>query len=160
MREIQKKKLSVFKIRSALAQVLAVANTVVFVLGEIDKVIGYDSTYKRYHRMMTQFTNQGEFVRRSSHRYELTGKGVIKLLPAIRPHLSKDGNIRIMVFDIPETKRGTRNQFRNRIKMLGFRLHQKSVWVSQYDCEKWLMKIVEYYQLRGCVALYIGKRVV
>jgi len=157
---MREKRLSVFKIRRALAKLLAAAHTVVFILEELEKIIGYDSTYKRYHHIMRQLTSQGEFIQRSSHRYELTCKGAIRLLPVIRPHLAKDGNTRILVFDIPEIKRGVRNQFRNRIKMLGFRLHQKSVWVSQYDCEKWLGKVVEYYQLRGCVALYIGKRTI
>ncbi|MBU1092513.1 hypothetical protein KJ836_02505 [Patescibacteria group bacterium] len=157
---MQEKRLSVFKIRHALAEILAVANSVTVVLGELEKIIGYDSTYKRYRRIMNQFVNQGEFIQQSSYRYKLTCKGAIKLLPVIQPHLAKDGNIRILVFDIPETKRGVRNQFRNRIKMLDFRLHQRSVWVSRYDCEKWLAKIVEYYQLQGCVALYIGKRAI
>ncbi len=157
---IREKRLSVFKIRRALAEILATAQTIVVLLEDLEKVIGYDSTYKRYHRIMRQFISQGEFIQRSSRRYELTSKGAVKLLPVIRPHLTKDGNTRILIFDVPETRRGVRNQFRDRIKMLGFRLHQKSVWVSKYDCEKWLDKVVEYYRLQDCVALYIGKRAI
>ena len=42
-----------------------------------------------------------------------------------------DGKYRIVVWDIPENKRRVRNLFRRKMKEFGFRVWQKSVWVSR-----------------------------
>ncbi len=45
-----------------------------------------------------------------------------------------DGKWRMVVFDIPESKRIVRNLFRRNLKKWGFKPLQKSVWVSKRDC--------------------------
>ena len=152
--------LSIYKTRRVIANILAATRSVFVLLDDLERVIGYDSTYKRYHRIMRQLDSQGELIQRSRSRYELTNKGVVKLLPMIKPKLVKDGKLRILVFDVPEERRTARNRFRRCIKMLGFQMHQRSVWVSRHDCEKWLGKVVEYYKLQDCVSLYMGKQVI
>jgi len=147
------------KVRRALANVVTVGEGMMFVLEELEHEFGYDSTYKRLYRTLYQFMDQGELTRQSPNRYKLTEKGAIRLLPIIKPVLSKDGLVRILVFDIPEDRKLSRDRFRNHIKMLGFQMHQKSVWVSRYDCEKWLLKVADYHQIKDCVSLYVGEHI-
>lgn len=47
-----------------------------------------------------------------------------------------DKHFRVVVFDIPESKREARNVFRNKLKDLGFYQLQKSVFVSPYECRE------------------------
>lgn len=46
-----------------------------------------------------------------------------------------DGKWRVIIFDIPDKKRKTRDQIRTLFKSAGFYLLQESVWVYPYDCE-------------------------
>jgi hypothetical protein len=46
-----------------------------------------------------------------------------------------DGKWRIVIFDIVELKKRHREAFRGKLKELGFRLLQKSVWLHPFDCE-------------------------
>ncbi len=47
-----------------------------------------------------------------------------------------DGKWRIIIFDIREAKRNTRDQLRNTLVSIGFLKLQQSVWVYPYDCEE------------------------
>lgn len=67
----------------------------------------------------------------------LTTKGYSRLVNSER--LTKeewDGVWRIVVFDIPEKSRKTRNLLRRNLTSLGFVPWQKSVWVSPFTHEK------------------------
>jgi len=46
-----------------------------------------------------------------------------------------DKKWRVIIFDIPETKRKIRDQIRTLFRSAGFYLLQDSVWVYPYDCE-------------------------
>ncbi|KKT96494.1 MAG: Transcriptional regulator, PaaX family [Parcubacteria group bacterium GW2011_GWA2_45_15] len=46
-----------------------------------------------------------------------------------------DRKWRVIIFDIPETKRKIRDQVRSLFRLAGFYLLQDSVWVYPYDCE-------------------------
>ncbi len=46
-----------------------------------------------------------------------------------------DRKWRVIIFDIPDKKRKTRDQIRYLFKTAGFYLLQESVWVYPYDCE-------------------------
>ena len=156
---MRERAISSYQVRKAIAKILSVAGEVSLVLEALEHEFGYHSTYKRFHRIMRGFVDQKELVRQSPNHYRLTEKGAIRLLPMIKRHLSNDGMIRILVFDIPEDRKLSRDRFRQRIKMLGFQLHQKSVWVSRYDCEKWLLKVADYYGIKDCVSLYVGEHI-
>lgn len=49
-----------------------------------------------------------------------------------------DGRWRVVIFDIKETKRKTRDKLRLSLVRLGFVRLQDSVWVSPYDCEDFI----------------------
>ncbi|MEK7175952.1 MAG: CRISPR-associated endonuclease Cas2 [Patescibacteria group bacterium] len=46
-----------------------------------------------------------------------------------------DNKWRVIIFDIPEKKRGLRTRAREILKVAGFQRLQDSVWVFPYDCE-------------------------
>ncbi len=47
-----------------------------------------------------------------------------------------DKRWRIVIFDIPETRKPLRNKIRSLVRTLGFIRLQDSVWVYPYDCEE------------------------
>ena len=47
-----------------------------------------------------------------------------------------DGRWRVIIFDIPEAKKGLREKVRRLVRGLGFYPLQRSVWVHPYDCEE------------------------
>ena len=58
-----------------------------------------------------------------------------------------DHKWRMLMFDIPESKKIARNVFRSRIKELGFFQFQKSVWVYPYPCENEVDFLAEYFEI-------------
>lgn len=86
----------------------------------------------------------------------LTDKGKIK---ALKYHFEKikidrknwDGKWRIIIFDIPEKIKKSRDALRWKIRQLGFYELQKSVFVLPYKCENEINFVIEYYGLRKYV---------
>lgn len=86
----------------------------------------------------------------------LSEKGKLK---AINYHFEKtrieppgwDKKWRIVVFDIPEKQRKGRDALREKLKNLGFRELQKSVFVFPYECYDEIEFLVEFFQLRKYV---------
>ncbi|MFZ2720173.1 MAG: hypothetical protein WAZ27_04885 [Minisyncoccia bacterium] len=46
-----------------------------------------------------------------------------------------DGKWRVLMFDVPEYRRGTREKIRRTLQRIGFQYLQDSVWVYPHDCE-------------------------
>jgi DNA-binding PadR family transcriptional regulator len=77
--------------------------------------------------------------------YEQQGKTLFKLTQAGKIEAKKqlvlqrletkkiDGKWRVVIFDIPEQERRLRDNFRNLLKELEFKMLQASVWASPYD---------------------------
>lgn len=91
-----------------------------------------------------------------SFQMVLSKKGKLK---AINYHFERvkiqppfwDSKWRLVVFDIPEDKRNGRDALREKLKNLGFREFQKSVFIFPYDCENEIEFLVEFFQLRKYV---------
>lgn len=73
---------------------------------------------------------------------KITDKGKVEIL---RYDLEKlqinkppkwDGKWRLVIFDIPEKYRNSRDLIRSKLKQLGFYQFQKSVFIYPYPCEK------------------------
>lgn len=47
-----------------------------------------------------------------------------------------DGKWRVLIFDIKEYRRGTRDSLRNELINLGFVRLQDSVWINPYECDE------------------------
>lgn len=146
-------------VRASIADLIIDAKDLVFDIGELIDSYGYRGVYQKLRQSLYRLDRRGEIKRKSGDKYQLTKFGVVKLLPKIRRHLAKDKKVRILVFDIPETEKKRRDHFRRHIRMLGFKLHQKSVWVSYENCEQWLLPIIHYHKVGKYVSLYIGKHI-
>ncbi len=64
---------------------------------------------------------------------------------------------RFVIFDIPEKQHLLRDAFRRKLKELGFREVQKSVWVYPYPCRNELATLCQLYKLEKFVSLVEGK---
>ena len=64
-----------------------------------------------------------------------------------------DGNWRMVIFDIPENYKKARNALRWKLRQMGFRYLNLSVWVHPYECRDQINAIVEYYDVGRFVRL-------
>lgn len=62
-----------------------------------------------------------------------------------------DGKWRLVIFDIPESKKGARDSFRQKLKGLGFHELQKSVFVHPFECGDEIDFLIEVFELRPYV---------
>ncbi len=95
---------------------------------------------KKYLRL----THKGE------HFAALLGEGKL----AIKKPKRWDKKWRILIFDIPERRKNTRNKIRSTLISLGFIRLQDSVWVHPYECEDLVMLLKTDFRL-GKNLLYI-----
>jgi len=82
----------------------------------------------------------------------LTQKGRLKSLESLLNNLKNkkdkwDGKWRMVCFDIPEKYKQGRDALRNKLKGIGFRELQKSVFVAPYDCKDEIALLVELFNL-------------
>lgn len=88
----------------------------------------------------------------------LTQKGlssnIVNLLKLAKPNSS--GTYTVIIFDIPETQRVARRQFRLLLRQGNFKKLQQSVWVSQADTYKIMADFIVSAKLKPWVNLYRG----
>ena len=60
-----------------------------------------------------------------------------------------DGNWRIVIFDIPNVTRLTREALRGKLIELGFYKIQQSIWVFPYDCGKEIKLLRDFFGLNS-----------
>ncbi len=65
--------------------------------------------------------------------------------------LKWDKKWRMVMFDVPEKRRAERNILREKLKEIGFKEIQKSVFVHPHPCLDEINFITEYYRLRNLV---------
>jgi DNA-binding transcriptional regulator PaaX len=68
-----------------------------------------------------------------------------------------DRNFRVIVFDIPETKRAARDSLREKMKELGFIKFNDSVWVYPYPCQKEIDFIANYWKIGEYVHFILAR---
>lgn len=71
----------------------------------------------------------------------------------IPPQGQWDGRWRIVMFDIPESKRRGRVVLTDKLKHLGFLQFQKSVWIYPYPCEDEIDFVTEFFGVAPYVNL-------
>ncbi|MFA6190013.1 MAG: hypothetical protein WC711_00645 [Candidatus Staskawiczbacteria bacterium] len=82
----------------------------------------------------------------------LTQKGRLKSLDFRLNNLKNqkekwDGKWRMVAFDIPEKYKQGRDALRNKLKSIGFRELQKSVFIVPYNCKEEIVLLVELFKL-------------
>lgn len=58
-----------------------------------------------------------------------------------------DGKWRLVIFDIAETKKFSREAFRGKLIEIGFRPLQKSIWIHPFDCEAEVDVLRKFFDL-------------
>ena len=82
----------------------------------------------------------------------ITEKGKLKALNIqlnnIKNQTKKwDGKWRMVAFDVPESYKKRRDALRQRLKTIGFKELQKSVFVTHFDCIKEIALFVNFFKL-------------
>jgi DNA-binding transcriptional regulator PaaX len=104
-----------------------------------------------YYRSLKQ-----GLIELSAGKPKLTAKGVRKVQPYLSEKLT--GSYLMVVFDIPERERTARRNLRLLLKELSFRQVQKSVWISNRDHRKYLVKEIKRLKLHPQVILYESRQ--
>ncbi len=95
-------------------------------------------------------------VKKRSHNFQidLTAKGrerVDRYLiddMVIQKPKKWDQRWRVVIFDIPQEQRVKRNAFQRKLKELGFFPLQKSVWLHPFECQKEIMILKNFFNLK------------
>lgn len=66
-----------------------------------------------------------------------------------------DERWRVVIFDIPERRKRAREALREKLKALGFKELQKSVFLHPYPCEDEINFIAEFFHIRPHVRLLL-----
>jgi DNA-binding transcriptional regulator PaaX len=126
----------------ALSGVLAVGLIAPNVLSAMGK-LGLINSYQKKQSIQNSFTRllARGYVTLEGGKVRLTLKGekIAALLGegklAPKKPRKWDGKWRVLIFDIPETRKGVRVHIRATLIRLGFKRLQDSVWIYPYDCE-------------------------
>ncbi len=89
----------------------------------------------------------------------LTQKGTERVLQTRRKikekKKRKDGKWIMIIFDIPEERKGTREFLRDALVDLGYEQFQKSVWVCPYDVYEETEEAIRSYRIIPYVKLFL-----
>ncbi len=89
----------------------------------------------------------------------LTKKGTEKVLKAkLKTKNNKkrpDGKWQMIIFDIPEKKRYSRNLLRKKLLLLKYKMLQRSIWICPYDVQKETEFILRKNLLDSYVKLFL-----
>lgn len=113
----------------------------------VDRLVvkGYIRRVRKKGSMFLELTNAG--------RQHLLVEDARANSPASRKRKRWDGRYRLVMFDIPEKRKNTRDRLRMFMSEFGFMRLQNSVWVSPYDCEE-LIALVKAELRIGSAILY------
>lgn len=98
-------------------------------------------------------------------RLTLTDKGKKRILQynidtlKIDEKQKWDGLWRVIIFDIPESKKVAREIFREKLKKLGFQRLQKSVFVSRFECKNEIDFLRYAFEIAPYVQYILAKEI-
>lgn len=102
----------------------------------------------------------------NDERYiELTKKGIERTRFYITDEITIsipqnwDNKWRIVIFDIPNSKKTVRDILANKLKKLGFVRLQKSVFVFPYECKKEIDYLKKIYQIESYVQYILADQI-
>ncbi len=111
-----------------------------------------NESYRKIYTHIYQLEKRG-YLERYKHkdlefiRVSAKGEAAVETLKRV-----KDGKWRMIIFDIPESQRTVRDYLRTKIKQLGFKKWQNSIWVTPYklppDVAEELKLLSEKYFVR------------
>ncbi|MFH1956161.1 MAG: hypothetical protein ABIJ28_00730 [Patescibacteria group bacterium] len=139
-------------------------------LGEIGKIRSRQKReiYKEYQQYWRSFNELKkkraiEFVKEEGGYlvYKINKKGKEKLKKFVLDELiiqkSKqwDKKWRLVIFDIPEIYRKSRDALRKKLKDLGFYQCQKSAWIYPFDCIDEIEFLKDFFSIKPFVKIFI-----
>lgn len=89
--------------------------------------------------------------------YQITQKGekeIDKILKPLKETGKWDGKWRLVIFDVPETKRDDRDRLRRSLTKLGLGKLQASVWISPNDIKNEITEIEKRLQLSSAIKFF------
>ena len=124
---------------------------------------GGENTLRGSLRRLLKTSEIEKIIKNGEPFFRLTsaGKERIQRLFPISKIAAKDWDKkwRVVIFDIPEKERKTRNFLRNKLVSLGFGELQESVYISPLDVLKDLKEMLESYRLYGKVIVFEAKEI-
>lgn len=111
---------------------------------------GYIKLISKNYNLFPTLTNKGkEYLK---HNFLTIGRFDQKI------NVGKiwNGKWHIVIFDIPESRRKTRNMLRFHLKKIGFIQIQASVWVYPFQCDEFISLIKTYFNLTSEVVYIIA----
>src|SRR6478672_11488697 len=107
-----------------------------------------EASKKKVYDTVFRLTSQN-LVDLENDRYSISEDGAI-LIHTIDK--KRDGVWKIIIFDIPETKRQVRNVLRSKLTSLGFKKWQNSIWISPFtlapEIEDELNQLAKHFFIR------------
>lgn len=107
-----------------------------------------ETSKKKVYDTLFRLTGQG-LIDAANDRYTISPAGAI-LIHTIDK--KRDGVWKIIIFDIPETKRQVRNVLRSKLASLGFKKWQNSIWISPFiiapEIEAELNELAKHFFIR------------
>ena len=67
----------------------------------------------------------------------------------------KDGKWTMVIFDVPEKWRKSRDLLRSILNNLGYKMFQQSVWITPYDVLKKTEELLQIYSLDNFVKIFL-----
>ncbi|HVZ11844.1 MAG TPA: hypothetical protein VG965_02335 [Patescibacteria group bacterium] len=94
------------------------------------------------------------FIERETNQ---DGKVILRLTEIGRDYLGHeeewDGVFRIVIWDVPESKRRIRNLFRRRLREWDFKIWQKSVWISKRNVTNQMRNLIAELEMGKYIAI-------
>ncbi len=174
MRRKQEKELRITKVALAVLKVIAGAGLLAMALcapNALQALGMFDKRYRRpsyINRVVERLMHRGfiRFERRNGKLcLALAEKGARELARYEEGQLTLskpkkwDGKWRILVFDIWEKRRQSRDGLRIFLRRLGFLRLQDSVWVYPYDCEEVAMLLKTRFRVGGGLLYVVAESI-
>lgn len=98
--------------------------------------------------------------RRLKSFFRLTAEGHQKVTPPVeKSKPAWDGQWRLLIFDIPEDEKNTREYLRSELKQRGFYMLQLSVWLTPYPVEPDLQDLITEIGARDYVRYLVVREI-
>lgn len=158
----QTKNLS-FSILNTLAAIVDVAEEMVVTKKDIyhalHKLFGNDWSESKCSKYLYDLKRNG-YLSYSSHAtsVKFTDKAKIKTLETLVSRLEVDSKKRFISFDIPEEKKGKREQFRKALKDLGCHKIQGSLWVTNRNIGQFVEMAAYTFGIEQYVVYIISEK--
>lgn len=100
--------------------------------------------------------NNEEMVKLTDKGKNLVPHYLTEEVKSIHQSAPWDGKWRLVIFDIPNDKRKTRDAFRRKLIEFGFYLLQESVFVFPYDCAEEIRYLRELFNIKSFVKYIVA----